>query len=218
MQHRGHLSVLILICLLPIISYAQVNIKSGYNFSVPSSEGLNLIIEERNRQAGYTDAFSKIQWMHGLEAGLRLKGGVHAVELSYQGAYQSLKAKRELANETYDDKIKTSIHAIALGYQAGEGLFGLGLDFQYQFHRIRFEDELGETSFQDVQSIGALKPYLMLTLSGSGNVDMAVQPYGVFPLKSFDYSALQNHLGTAVSSPSEKWIRLGVTVLFYNGG
>jgi hypothetical protein len=196
---------------------AQVNLKTGYNLSFPSAKGMNQLIDIHNEQTGYDDPFSNMEWLHGLEAGFRLKGGIHALELTYQGSYQSLKATKSVAGQSYTDKLKSSIHALCLGYQVSEGHFGLGADFQYQFHRLRFEDGLTEVDFKETQRIPALKLYLMLTLGGAQAVDMAVQPYVVLPLRSLDYTGLKQHLQIEETISPEKWVRFGITLLFYNG-
>ncbi len=196
---------------------AQINLKSGYNFSIPSADGLNEVIRSWNQKQSYTSSFHKLTWLHGFEAGIRFRTGVHALELTYQGAYNVLKAEGTDNNEAFTDKIKIAVHSGAIGYQVADGLFGAGVDLQYQFYKDKFEGGLSGDVFKDVQKMTALKAYFMFTLQGGQGIDMALQPYYILPFTEFDAQPLANYFQVETSEKKEKWIRFGLTVLFYNG-
>ena len=197
--------------------YAQVNLKTGYNISILSTPGVNQLIDDFNETQNYNAAFSNLNWMHGFEMGVRFKGGLHALELTYQGGYQILKAEEILAGTTYTDRLRFSIHSGAVGYQIGDGAFGLGTDVQYQWYKSKYEDESADTSTKVGQEMFAFKFYLMFVLQGANNIDMAIQPYMVLPTKYYDPAPLSEVLGIEDNFQQDKWIRYGITLLFYNG-
>jgi len=197
---------------------AQVNLKTGYNFSILSNTGLDDIISTYNDIQDYTSPFKKLTWLHGFEVGLRMKSEGNALELTYQGAYRTLRAQGQAADLTYTDKMNFSVHSIALGYQATSGIFGLGADFQYQFYKTKVTSEQDGNAFRNGQKMTAIKPYLMLTLRGGKGVDMAIQPYYVHPFKKYELQPFNDFVGSGIAHPAaERWNRFGVTVLFYNG-
>jgi len=197
---------------------AQVNVKTGYNFSIVSNPGLDNVIDAYNDIQDYSSPFKKLTWLHGFEVGLRMKSEVNALELTYQGAYRTLRAQGQAVDLTFTDKMNFSVHSIALGYQASSDVFGLGADLQYQFYKTKVTSEQDGNSFRNGQNMPAIKLYLMLTLQGGKGVDMAIQPYYVYPFKLYDLQPLNNFTGSGIINPaSERWNRFGVTILFYNG-
>jgi len=196
---------------------AQVNLKTGYNISFLSNPGFDQLITRYNQSQSYQTNFHRLRWMHGFEMGLRLKDDIHAVELTYQAAFQGLKGVGLVGVEEYTDRLKLGIHSLALGYQASDKVFGAGVDLQYQLYKVRFLPGISSTSFKDLQSIIGLKFYLMATLRGRKGVDMALQPYYVLPFKSYDLGPVSQFLQIEPSPPNHRWNRFGLTILFYNG-
>lgn len=196
---------------------AQVNLKTGYNFSILSDPGVDQIIRSYNDLIGYSSGFGNLRWMHGFEAGLRFKSGFNALEFSYQGGYQSLKAEGKNGDVIYTDKLRFAIHSLAVGYQASDRLWGLGTDLQYQFYKTKFTAGLPVEDFKNWQSMLALKFYLMLTLKGRKGVDMALQPYYVLPFKEYDPDPLAQYLNVEPITSHDRWHRFGISLLFYNG-
>ena len=201
-------------------SYAQINLKTGYNISVITSPGLDRLIESFNQDQAYTSPFADLRWMHGLETGLRLKGGIHALELTYQGAYKSFKASglNPPSGATYTDKLKYAVHSAAVGYQIADGGFGLGIDLQSQWYKFKIESGQTQVKSKNVQHMMSYKFYMMITLHGDKNVDLAFQPYMVLPIKYYDLQPISEILGLEEGGGKDRWIRYGLSVLFYNGG
>ena len=197
---------------------SQVNLKTGYNFSIMSSPELDRVIDLYNEVQGHTSEFGKLKWLHGFDVGLRLKSDIHALELNYQGGYRALRAEGQSVNVTYTDKINFAVHAFGIGYQAAGGIFGLGTDLQYQFYKTKVTSEQDGNSFKNVQHMPALKLYLLFTLKGRKGVDMALQPYYLHPFKYYDLEPLKNFIFHGGFFPKkEKWNRFGISLLFYNG-
>ena len=196
---------------------AQVNLKTGYNFSILSDEGIDRIIADYNQTQPFSSPFGKLHWLHGFEVGLRFKADLHAFEITYQSSYQTLKAIGVSTNQEYTDKLRFGIHAFALGYQAANRFIGLGADLQYQFYRTKFTPGQTPDVFKNTQNMLAVKMYLMLTLQGQKGVDMALQPYYVLPFQNYNLDPLAAYLHVEPSSSSERWNRFGITLLFYNG-
>lgn len=197
-------------------SFSQVNLKTGYNISVVSSDAFNGLLSAQNELYAYKSPFGKLTWLHGIEAGFRFKYDVHALELSYQGAYQSLDAEGQLPDLAFTHKMKVAVHGIGIGYQVSDKWFGAGSELQYQIYRTKFiEDD--DTRFRHVQNMFAVKFYLMFTLGGSNGNAMALQPYYILPFDQYDFSPLADHLDVG-NFDAEKWHRFGLSVLFYNGG
>lgn len=204
--------------LLPPVN-AQVNLKAGYNISLVSDPGLDQVVDAYSGSQPYSSPFNNLSWMHGFEAGLRFKADVHAFELTYQNAYQPLKAKGDFnnGNGPYTDKIKLGIQTGAIGYQVTGDVFGIGTDLQYQWYTTKVELVGVTEKFKHVQNMLALKFYLMFTLKGSGGVDAALQPYFVLPFDTYDLDPLSQYLNQEAGPTGKKWTRFGLSVLFYNG-
>jgi len=198
---------------------AQINLKTGYSFSLVTDPVVNEIIDQYNQSHNYTKELKNLKWMHGFEAGLRYKSGPHAFELSYMGAYRHLRgyfANPNGGNDIYD-KIGFEVHAGGLGYQLSDGFFGIGADLQYQWYITKGELILPYRTFKEVQTMWATKIYMMFILEGSSNVHFVLEPYYVIPSGTYDSRPLQQFLETNVSQDQHKWDRWGITLLFYNG-
>ncbi len=197
---------------------AQVNLKTGYNFSILSNPGLDEVISIYNEVQGYSSTFKNLTWLHGFDVGLRMKSEIHALELNYQGVYKTLRAQSQSADQTLTDKMNFAVHSFGIGYQASGGIFGLGSDLQYQFYKTKFNSEQDGNLFKNVQDMPAIKLYIIFTLKGRKGVDMALQPYYVHPFKYYDLQPLKDFILEGGFIPEkEKWQRFGITLLFYNG-
>lgn len=198
---------------------AQINLKTGYSFSVLSTPALHQVVSSFNESQSYISRFHDLEWLHGFEAGLRLKGGVHAVELTYQGASKSFKANGLIPGtiNKYTDKLRYSVNSVALGYQLGNGMFGMGTDLLFQFYKVKYEEGLTKHSFSNMQHMNAFKIYLMLTIKGDTGIDFALQPFVILPTKFYDLRPLSDILHTEPGVGEEKWVRYGLTISFYNG-
>jgi len=198
---------------------AQFNLKTGYNLSFLSTPGVNDVISSYNASQSYTKSFSKLTWMHGIEAGLRYKFGAGALEATYQASFQQLRAEDDIpgTKEVYSDRIKFGIHSGALGYQISGQVIGFGTDLQYQWYRTKVIYGLTEDTHKDIQNMLALKFYLMATLTGNKGVDIAIQPYWLMPFDEYNLNPLNTFLNQDGDPGSEKWTRFGLTILFYNG-
>jgi len=199
--------------------YSQINLKTGYNFSFIDAPGLNDLISDFSESQEYSNSFPDLKWFQGFEGGVRFKGGIHALELTYQGGYQVLKAEgyNPIRASTYTDKLRFSVHTGAIGYQVSSGIFGLGTDLQFQWYKAKYENGVTSEKLKDVQEMFGFKFYLMFTLTGDNTIDLAFQPYMVLPTKNYDLEPLSNILGIEKELAQEKWIRYGLTVIFYNG-
>ena len=200
-------------------AYAQLNLKTGYSFSILSNPGLDQVISDFNQSQSYSSSISNLRWLQGFEVGLRYKAGIHALELTYQDVYNSLTAIGQTAGTgvAYKDKLKFSVQSAAIGYQLGDGLIALGTDVQYQWYFAKYLPGITTDKFRNVQEMIGFKFYLMLTLEGNQGIDMAVQPYMVLPTKYYDLNPLAQALGTEETLGQDKWIRFGITLMFYNG-
>jgi len=196
---------------------AQVNLKTGYNFSILSIPGVDQIVASYNETQPYSSPFKKLSWLHGLEAGLRYKADLHAVELTYQAAYQTLKATGKPSGQEYTDKMKFAIHSLGIGYQVSDRVFGAGTDIQYQFYKVKFTPGQNENVFRNDQNMLALKFYFMLVLKGDKGVDMSIQPYYILPFESYDLSPTAQYLQVELAETQDRWRRFGLSLLFYNG-
>ena len=196
---------------------AQINLKTGYNLSIPSPDALNQLISTYNDSRGYATGFKNVRWLHGFEAGLRLKADLHAFELTYQAAYQGSRAITSILGQEITDRLQFAIHSAAIGYQVSDRIFGAGTDLQYQFYKTKFTAGENGNNFKNIQNMLGLRFYLMFTLKGRQGVDMALKPYYVLPFKEYDISPLAQYLQLEPSDTKERWNRFGLTVLFYNG-
>ena len=105
----------------------------------------------------------------------------------------------------------------AFGDHVTGDVFGVGTDLQYQWYTTRVELVGVTDKFKDVQTMLALKCYMMFTLEGSGGIDAALQPYFVLPFDTYDLDPLSQYLNQEAGPAGNKWTRFGLSVLFYNG-
>lgn len=216
-------AILILLLLffgfLPPPANAQINLKTGYSFSVLSTPALHRVVSSFNQSQSYISGFHDLDWLHGFEAGLRLKGGIHALELTYQGASKSFKATGLIPGSInkYTDKLRYSANSLAVGYQVGNGTLGMGTDLLFQFYKVKYEEGLTKHSFNNKQYMTAFKFYLMVTFRGDNGIDFAIQPFVILPTKTYDLRPLSEILHTESVTGEEKWVRYGLTISFYNG-
>jgi len=198
---------------------AQFNLKTGYNISFLSAPGFNEVVSTYNSTQTYTKSFSKLTWLHGIEAGVRYKFGAGAFEATYQGSFQQLRAEGDIVGtkDVYSDRIKIGVHSAALGYTVSGPVFGIGTDVQYQWYRTKVIYGLSGDSSRDLQNMFALKVFLMATLTGNKGIDIAIQPYWLSPFDEYNLAPLNQMLHQEGNPGSEKWTRFGLTVLFYNG-
>lgn len=200
-------------------AYAQVNLKTGYQFSILSTPELNRLVSDFNTTQSYNKSFRELHWLQGFEAGLRYKKDIHAIEITYQSAGKGFKADgiAPVTAKSYSDKIKYAIQSVGLGYQLGQGAFSLGTDLEYQWYKFTYTNGISGDEHKNFQHMTAFKFYLMVTLKGNEGIDFAIQPYMILPTKEYDLTPVAQILGKDTGSGNEKWIRYGLTVLFYNG-
>ena len=199
---------------------AQLNLKTGYSISFLDDASVVHIIQAYNQGSTYSKNFKDLKWLHGVEAGLRYKTGVHALELTYLGAYQSLRATatNPSGGDDLTDKLKFNVHSAGLAYQLSSGAFGIVFEMQRQWYITGAELKQPDRNWKHTQGMWAKQAYLMLNFEGSGNVSMTIKPYYIFPSEAYDCAPLQEFLETNGGNLElNKWNRFGVTLLFYNG-
>ncbi len=218
-KRRITLIVLVFTVVSPLYISSQVNLKTGYNISLLADTGLDGLMHEFNLTQGYSQPFRQLRWLHGIEAGLRTKRGLHAFEFTYQSAYQRMRAGGVTsgAEERFTDKINFGVQSAAAGYQVAGDRFGAGVDFVFQWYRTKAILASVSREWRDVQNHTALRWSLLLTFPGSSGVDMAVQPYWVMPFDSYDLLPLRDFLVPESNYQTDRWYRFGLTVMFYNG-
>lgn len=199
--------------------FAQVNLKAGYSIGLVSDKGLNSVIDQFNSTQTYTKGFNHLSWVHGVEVGLRFKSDIHAFELNYQGGYQRIKAKGDAngGTEPYTDKLRISVNSAGLGYNVTGEVFGMGAEAQYQWYQTRVELTQEAREFNHVQNMWALKVYCMFTLHGQNSIDAQLQPYYILPFDHYDLEPLSQFLNNEPGPAGERWTRIGISMLFYNG-
>jgi len=198
---------------------AQVNLKTGYSISLNSDEAIDNIIAEHNQSTINSEKFKNLRWMHGFDAGLRYKAGPSAFELSYLGAYRHLRAEypNPLGGDPLVDKLKFDVHSAGFSYQLSEGKFGVGAELQYQWYVTKATLTQPNRKFKDVQEMWGTKLYLMLILEGSSNVNLVIEPYYIIPHGTYNSQPLEQFLETSSNPSQNKWTRIGISFLFYNG-
>ena len=198
---------------------AQINLKSGYSLSFLHDDAVDYAIDRANALKTYGKEFHDLRWVHGFEAGLRFKAGIHALEVSYLGGYQRLRATftNPAGGDDLTDKIKFDVHGASIGYQLSRDFFGAGFDLQYQWYVTRGELKSPDRGFKDSQGILAKQVYIMLILEGAGSSSMAIKPYYILPNKAYDATELNQFFGVKDGPEKDKWNRFGISIMFYNG-
>ncbi len=197
---------------------AQLSLKTGYDISLVTDPGLNQVVSLFSSSQPYKKPFPRLTWMHGFATGLRYKSEDQAVELNYDILFQKLKARVD-STETvpaYTDKILLSVQSIGLGYQYTGDVIGFGTELQYQWYSTKVDLDQASAPYRHIQDMLSMKVYLMITLSGGGPVDAALQPYFLFPFENYDLDPLSMYLNQETGYEEKKWTRFGLSVLFYN--
>ena len=199
---------------------AQLNLKTGYSISFLQDASVDHIIQAYSQGKTYSKNFKDLTWLHGFEAGLRWKTGVHALELTYLGGYQRLRATatNPSGGEDLTDKLKFNVHSAGIAYQISRDFIGAGFEMQRQWYITGAEVKQPDLNFKHTQAMWAKQVYLMFNFEGSGSVSMTIKPYYIFPSEAYDCLPLRDFLETNGSDLElNKWNRFGVTLLFYNG-
>jgi hypothetical protein len=196
---------------------AQVNLKTGYNIAYVNAPDLNEIIKSYDEEKNYENGLGKVTLLHGFQAGLRFKTGMHAIEAGYMGSYSVLKGSYMDAGQEFIDRLSLSLHTASVGYQASDRAFGAGTDLHYTFYKIKFREDQTGSVFRNIQNSFALKFYLMINLRGDKGVDMSIQPYYILPFTKYDLAPLAEHLQQELPDAENRWYRIGLSLLFYNG-
>lgn len=217
---KGALALVVMIGVLSPAIHAQINLKTGYHVNYLNDPGLDILVDEINQVKAYSDKVPQLWWMHGIEAGLRLKTDIHAFEITYQAAYQSLKGRGPSpdGNGNYRDLYRFGIHSAGIGYQISGPKFGMGVDYLFQWYRTKVNLASTDIDFVNVQDMKGVNVYALFYFSGSQGVDMALRPFVVLPLDTRDHDPLRTYLGLQGQEEKYKWNRFGVSVMFYNGG
>lgn len=214
-----HWLLTVFIGLLSLPVDAQINLKTGYTISFMSDEGMNQVIHLFDLP-DHTTPFKDLSWIHGFEAGFRYKTDVHGFELGYLGGYQKLEARGTRMPDLleFTDKIKVGVHVAVVGYQVSGKIFGLGAELHHQWYRTRADIAGRSPAFEHTQTMLAYSIYSLITVAGENGIDLAIKPYIVIPDKPYDHDPLQRYNGSEILiSKREKWIRYGISILFYNG-
>jgi hypothetical protein len=198
---------------------AQINLKTGYSISFLRDDAVDRAVLSFNEARDYLKEFKDLTWLHGFEAGLRFKSGIHAFEVSYLGGYKRLRANftNPSGGDDLTDKIKFDVHGAGVGYQLSRDFLGAGIDLQYQWYVTRAELKSPDRNFKHTQQMWAKQVYLMLILEGAGNTSMVIKPYYIFPSKEYNAQPLQDFIEANGNTDKNKWNRFGVSVMFYNG-
>ena len=190
---------------------AQLNLKTGYSISFLQDASVDHIIQAYSQGKTYSKNFKDLTWLHGFEAGLRWKTGVHALELTYLGGYQRLRATatNPSGGEDLTDKLKFNVHSAGIAYQISRDFIGAGFEMQRQWYITGAEVKQPDLNFKHTQAMWAKQVYLMFNFEGSGSVSMTIKPYYIFPSEAYDCLPLRDFLETNGSDLElNKWNRL----------
>jgi hypothetical protein len=206
------LGVLLGLLSLPVV--AQINLKTGYNFSWLPDPGTEQLINVY-RSPEHTRPFPGFDWLHGFEAGIRYKAEMHALELGYQGGYRSLRADGTSMTDgtAFTDKLKFAVHSGTFGYVVSGDVFGMGAALQHQWYKTTYKPGNPAAEYQSTQSMWAYSFFMTFTLAGRNQIDMVIKPYYTIPDKPFE----NKPVGPDIDFPNRKWNRIGISLIFYNG-
>lgn len=203
---------------------AQLNFKVGYSFGYSAMSDVNAVHQAYNQSKTGTvvEAMKDINWMHGIEVGVRQKWESFGIELSYQNIGRDRTALGlELDETAFEKTIYYSARTYSLALENYFGPFGYGASIGRTKMRVQTDIPNLNSSKLPLTSDANLSSqfYLMLSAPGTRTVALTIKPYVSINWGGFDVSALSEDLevDTGLDLSDINPTFFGISLLFYNG-
>jgi len=204
------------------LSFAQINIKVGYNGGYANLDKTNNLFDQFNAQnPSATESFENIHYLHGLELGARYSFFENlAFEMGFSSINNSNKSTgltSSTGNQINEEwKISLSNYYVGLDMRLYKA-FGIGANIGYQ--QLKYKAALdGASKKDDISSENQLNTRLYLVFEfESDNVSFSMRPYVSFGLDQYDISEFNGTLIGTKPIIKEDIMVYGVSFMFYNG-
>lgn len=202
---------------------AQLNFKVGYSFGYAAMNDVNTVHQAYNEsKAGIVEVLKDINWMHGVEVGVRQKWESFGMELSYQNLGRDRNAiGLEADGSAFEKTIFYSTRIYSFALENYFGPFGYGASIGRSKLRVSTNIPNIDSTKRPITNDGNLSSqfYLMLSAPGTRTVSLTIKPYVTINWGGFNVSELESELevDTSVDLSDINPTFFGISLLFYNG-
>lgn len=219
------ISLIILLLGLSHSLSAQFNISVGYTIGYTPAQEINELVFEFNetfRDGTYFGMeMPDLNYLHGLQAGLRWKYDRFSFELNWENLNRTREALGETeADQLFQKTIFYNINNYAAGLESNFGNFGAGIFLGLRNFKIK--EEIAVTGkrrsfLEDNQYF--VKPVISINLIGGDKVGLSIKPYLQIPLSSIPLNNLSKEFfGQDIGTDrTDRLLMGGVSFIFYNG-
>ena len=218
---------LLLLCVFSLLmatsSKGQLNLKTGYLLNYLDPQVNNQLFESFNTENDWLDnSFDNINWMHGMEVGMRYRMDFVAIEADWAINFADSEASgiNPVDNSSFSTKYIYNYHKYSVGL---ENIFGpIGVGAKLSLNRIAIKSKVSgvgkSTVLRDNHFTGTI--FLGLYTQNNGNISFGLRPFVQLPITQYKITALAEDLELPVNeTPLEEddfWI-FGLSLLFLNG-
>lgn len=212
---------LLLFCCL-IEGRSQFNIKVGYGGGYMEPTEINEIIGRFNNDKPFLEQkLNDINFLSGLELGLRYRFGISAFEIAWNSGSAEAEAFGTKDGSPFQEAMKASLRTYSIGVDNFIGDFGFGASIGNR--RLKFTTDI--TGFNKDRTIltqtALASRFHVFFQVKSNNVSLTFKPYVEFPWDSYNVSALNREYFPDSTIPDADFDTdltvFGLSVVFYNG-
>ncbi|MFT4667670.1 MAG: hypothetical protein ACI8YQ_003983 [Polaribacter sp.] len=204
-----------------ISANAQMHFKVGYTPAYLEPEENNKLLQSYNeRNPWLRETFDDLNWIHGLDVGLRYRIGFVALEASWRASFANKNAEGRLptTNAAFQKKLIYRFNTYTFGLENYIGPVGLGVSLGY--NRMTMKERTTDDRIDILKTdqwIGTI--YLGLYTNHDGTISFALRPFVQIPIDQFDISKLADNLGEPDSGEllEKNYMTFGLSLVIFNG-
>lgn len=212
------LSRLVVTCIFlygPSSLCSQLNLSTGYFGAFETPSAINEILHEHNAtRPDYSDSFSSIHYLHGIQIGLRYKAGKMAIE----GRWLYGQKRRIASSADFRNKVNFILSGPGIELQQYIGPVVLSSSLEYI--NLITKPEFEEPDFAERSAVGAWNSRFSLGIyhAGEKGFSWALKPYFSVSWGNYALDTFAEALGLEnTGSRSLSFEHFGLNVLLYNG-
>ena len=209
--------------------FSQFNLSAGYVYGQTDPEVTNEIITSLNQSISWLpeDEYMKtVNGLHGYHIGMRYRYEVIGITAGMTSKYALTEYRAEnLSMTEFYREWYYRMNTLSAGLEFFAGRVSFGGTFDYNYLRVRSEDNYGTRSdrYTFLQS-EALSSHFFLGFNLDGNdlLSIAVQPYVQIPWTNFDLTPFNDQIKD-LEFPGERleegdgFLNYGIRLIFQNG-
>ena len=205
-----------------ITLWSQLNIKVGYGGGYMEPDKINEIIGRFNDDKPFLEQpLNDINFLSGLELGLRYRIGISAFELGWNNGSAEAEAFGTDNGSPFQEALTVSLRSYTIGVENFIGDFGFGASIGRRRLKIITDITGFDRDRTIMTSTGLASRFHVFYQVKSNSVSLTLKPYIEFPWDSYNVSALNREYFPDTTIPDTDFDTeltvFGISILFYNG-